>query len=92
MRYTLIAIPSYGENGNKEGKVLVATDNEDDEVQKGDKGFKMKPRLEIFVPILAKFRVPVSPVLFFEILRGHIAGPPRAKIGQAYPHVRENWY
>ena len=40
-------------------------------------------RLEIFVPILAKFRVPVSPVLFFEILRGHIASPPRAKIGQA---------
>ena len=37
MRYTLIVIPSYGENGNKEGKVLVATDNEDDEVQKGDK-------------------------------------------------------
>ena len=49
-------------------------------------------RLEIFVPILAKFRVPVFPVLFFEILRGHIAGPPRAKIGQAYRHVRENWY
>ena len=41
------------------------------------------PRLEIFVPILAKFRVPVSPVLFFEILRGHIGSPPRAKIGQA---------
>ena len=40
-------------------------------------------RLEIFVPILAKFRVPVSPILFFEILRGHIASPPRAKIGQA---------
>ena len=40
-------------------------------------------RLEIFVPILAKFHVPVSPVLFFEILRGHIASPPRAKIGQA---------
>ena len=40
-------------------------------------------RLEIFVPILAKFRVPVSPVLFFEILRGHIGSPPRAKIGQA---------
>ena len=39
-------------------------------------------RLEIFVPILAKFRVPVSPVLFFEILRGHMASPPRAKIGQ----------
>ena len=35
------------------------------------------------MPILAKFRVPVSPVLFFEILRGHIAGPRRAKIGQA---------
>ena len=35
------------------------------------------------MPILAKFRVPVSPVLFFEILRGHIASPPRAKIGQA---------
>ena len=44
---------------------------------------KSPSRLEIFVPILAKFRVPVSPVLFFEILRGHIAGPPRAKIGQA---------
>ena len=35
------------------------------------------------MPILAKFSVPVSPVLFFEILRGHIASPPRAKIGQA---------
>ena len=44
---------------------------------------KLRARLEIFVPILAKFRVPVSPVLFFEILRGHIASPLRAKIGQA---------
>ena len=42
------------------------------------------------MPILAKFRVPVSLVLFFEILRGHIASPPRAKIGQALsPCVRE---
>ena len=32
---------------------------------------------------LFKFSVPVSPVLFFEILHGHIASPPRAKIGQA---------
>ena len=39
--------------------------------------------LEIFVPLLAKFSVPVSPVVFFEILRGHIASLPRAKIGQA---------
>ena len=35
------------------------------------------------MPILAKFSVPVSPVLFFEILRGHIASPPTAKMGQA---------
>ena len=40
-------------------------------------------RLEIFSSISATKTVPVSPVLFFEILRGHIASPPRAKIGQA---------
>ena len=54
---------------------LSATDRES--------GIHRVARLEIFVPILAKFSVPVSPVLFFEILRGHIASPPRAKIGQA---------
>ena len=37
-------MPSYGENGDKEERVLVATDNEEDEVQKGDKGLKMKLR------------------------------------------------
>ena len=42
-----------------------------------------KTRLEIFSSISATKSVPVSPVLFFEILRGHIASPPRAKIGQA---------
>ena len=40
-------------------------------------------RLEMFCSISATKSVPVSPVLFFEILRGHIASPPRAKIGQA---------
>ena len=50
----------------------------------------LSTRLEIFVPILVKFSVPVSPVLFFEILRGHIASPLRAKIGQALsPCARE---
>ena len=39
-----MAIPSYEENGDKDEKEHVATDNEDDEVQKGDKGFKMKLR------------------------------------------------
>ena len=49
-------------------------------------------RLEIFVPILAKFRVPVSPVLFFEILRGHIAARQERKSVRLYRHVREKWY
>ena len=39
-------------------------------------------RLEIFSSISATKSVSVSPVLF-EILRGQIASPPRAKIGQA---------
>ena len=45
--------------------------------------FSLETRLEIFSSISATKSVPVSPVLFFEILRGHIASPPRAKIGQA---------
>lgn len=44
---------------------------------------RFNTRLEIFSSISATKSVPVSPVLFFEILRGHIASPPRAKIGQA---------
>ena len=40
-------------------------------------------RLEIFSSISATKSVSVSPVLFFEILRGHISSPPRAKISQA---------
>ena len=31
--------------------------------------------------------MPISPVLFFEILLGHIASPPRAKIGQEVGHA-----
>ena len=46
-------------------------------------GLSFRACLEIFCSISATKSVPVSPVLFFEILRGHIASPPRAKIGQA---------
>ena len=45
-------------------------------------GISFRACLEIFCSISATKSVPVSPVLYFEILRGHIASPPRAKIGQ----------